>query len=47
MVFDKTNQKSFNSAGNWIQSIYKVKATDTPVVVAGNKSDLVDKQIVT
>ena len=46
MAFDKTSEKSFKAISNWIQSIYKVKDTNTPVVIAGNKLDLIDQMIV-
>ena len=47
VAFDKTRENTFKQVSNWIQSIYKVKDTDTPVVIAGNKVDLVDQVAVT
>ena len=41
--FDITNEKSFKSVSNWIQSIYKLKDRDTPVVIVGNKLDLAEE----
>ena len=41
-----TNEKSLKSIGNWIQSIYKVKDTETPVVLTGNKMDLVEERVI-
>ena len=46
IAFDKTSDKSFKAVSNWIQSIYKVKDTDTPVVIVGNKLDLTDKIVI-
>jgi len=40
--FDMTNKNSFKSVSNWIQSIYKVKDQDTPVIIVSNKYDLED-----
>ena len=40
-----TSEKSFKSISNWVQSIYKVKDKDTPVVIVGNKIDLPDHKI--
>jgi len=37
-----TNKNSFKSVSNWIQSIYKVKDQDTPVIIVSNKYDLED-----
>jgi len=36
-----TSEKTFKAVNNWIQSIYKVKDKDIPVVLVGNKSDLI------
>ena len=47
VAFDKTSDKSFKAVSNWIQSIYKVKDMDTPVVIVGNKIDLEDQIVVT
>jgi len=47
VAFDKTNLKTFQSVSIWIQSIYKVKDTDTPVIIVGNKVDLEEQIKVT
>ena len=45
--FDLTNEKTYKSISNWVQSIYKVKDQDTPVVIVGNKVDLEEQRVVT
>ena len=41
-----TNEKSYKSITNWIQSIYKVKDPDTPVVIFCNKIDLEEERVI-
>lgn len=43
---DITNERSFRAINNWIQSIYKVKSADTPVVLFANKIDLEEERVV-
>ena len=43
IVFDVTNQKSFENVEHWYQSVQKL-ANHSRVVIVGNKSDLVDKR---
>ena len=44
--FDSTNDKSFKAVQTWMQSIYKVKNQDTPVVLTCNKIDLAEERII-
>ena len=46
VCFDLTSEKTFKSINNWIQSIYKVKNPDTPIILVGNKVDLVGERVV-
>ena len=41
-VFDVTNESSFNNLQTWIDEIHKYCGMDLPVVLFGNKSDLVN-----
>ena len=40
-VFDLTNKKSFDNVKEWIKEYYEHKTNFSPVVLAGNKCDLV------
>ncbi len=40
-VFDVTNEASFTSLQTWVDDIHKYCGNDIPVVLFGNKSDLV------
>ena len=42
-----TSEKSFKAINNWIQSIYKIKDLDIPIILVGNKSDLLDERLIT
>jgi len=42
-----TSEKTFKHVNNWIQSIYKLKDHDIPIVLVANKSDLLDERVVT
>lgn len=47
LAFDITSEASFTSVRGWINSIYKVKGKDIPVVLVGNKVDLADQREIT
>ena len=40
ILYDITNQKSFEAVDGWIESIKQVKGNDFPIVIIGNKCDL-------
>mmetsp|Transcript_43740 Transcript_43740/g.102941 ORF Transcript_43740/g.102941 Transcript_43740/m.102941 type:complete len:560 (-) Transcript_43740:108-1787(-) len=45
VVYDVTNQASFDAVDDWMAEIDKMKeAPDVPVMVLGNKSDLVERR---
>ena len=43
IVFDVTNNKSFENVDTWFQSVKKL-ANHSKIVIVGNKSDLIDKR---
>ena len=49
VVFDLSSKSSFKNLNEWIESYYKYSNPDVEknVVLIGNKSDLVDKRVVT
>ena len=46
LVFDLTNQKTFDSLDEWLTSFRNVGGENTVVIVVGNKSDLSDKRVI-
>ena len=46
LVFDISNQKTFNSLDEWLSSFRTVGGENTVVVVVGNKSDLSDQRVI-
>ena len=46
IVFDLTNQDSFKSLNNWVKTFRSVSGENSVIVVAGNKSDLVESRAV-
>ena len=46
LVFDLTNQASFESIAGWISSIKENAKEDIPVVLVGNKVDLQGKRVI-
>lgn len=44
IVFDLTNQKSFEKIRDWINELKTFSNEDTEIIILGNKSDLVDKR---
>lgn len=46
VVFDKTNEKSFNNLIDWVGS-FKESQPEAPMILIGNKVDLVDQMKIT
>ena len=46
-VFDLTKSDSFNHISTWIEEVHRHTPADLPIVLVGNKSDLVDQRQVT
>lgn len=46
-VFDLTKSESFEHIPNWIEEVHRHTPPDLPIVLVGNKSDLVDQRKVT
>ena len=46
-VFDLTKPESFEHISNWIEEVHRHTPADLPIVLVGNKSDLVDQRRVT
>lgn len=46
LVFDITNQKSFENLEEWLTGFRNVGGDNTTVIVIGNKSDLADQRVV-
>ena len=45
LIYDITNQGSFDSVGKWISDIKAAKGDKMPIVLIGNKMDLADRVI--
>jgi len=45
IVFDLLNKESFKSVTPWLQSVYKHKEVGIPIVLVGNKADLLELNI--
>ena len=46
LVFDVTNEKSFNDIVQWLEDIYLVGRKTLNIILVGNKSDLHDERVV-
>ncbi len=47
IVFDLTNQESFNKLKNWHEELEEfIENKDLPIVIVGNKSDLEDQRVI-
>ena len=46
LVYDITNQKTFENLEEWLTSFRNVGAENTVVIVVGNKNDLSDQRVV-
>ena len=47
LVFDLTNQESFDELQRWVEEIKTHANEQTRLVLVGNKSDLSDKRVIT
>ncbi|CAF4503356.1 unnamed protein product [Rotaria sp. Silwood2] len=47
VIFDLTNRKSFNNVGQWINEAQKFAPANLPIILVGNKSDLIAQRQVT
>ena len=47
LMYDITNQKSFDEISNWMKNIKQLQGDDFPMILVGNKCDLENKRIVT
>ena len=47
VVFDITDQASFDNVKSWLQQIRSLASEDVSLLLIGNKSDLEDKRVVT
>ena len=47
LIYDITNNNSFNSISKWMESINEVSTTNISIILVGNKSDLDDRRRVT
>jgi small GTP-binding protein len=46
LVFDLTNQKSFDNLNSWVEETKQGVGAEIPMVILGNKSDLTDLIII-
>lgn len=44
-MYDITDQDSFVKVGQWVKELRKYLTADTPIVIAGNKCDMSNRQI--
>jgi GTPase SAR1 family protein len=45
IVYDITDQDSFARVNTWIKELRKYLPLDTPIIIAGNKCDMSNRQI--
>ena len=45
IVYDITDQDSFVKVGQWVKELRKYLTADTPIIIAGNKCDMQNRQI--
>ena len=43
IVFDLTNEDSFNNVENWLQEVNENTSSSIAKILIGNKSDMTDK----
>lgn len=46
IVFDVTDQQSFDDLEEWIQSLVEIRGNEVPMIIIGNKIDLVESRVV-
>ena len=44
-MYDITDQDSFTKVTKWVTELKKYLSPDTPIVIAGNKCDVPNRQI--
>ena len=44
LMYDITNNESFNSISNWVNNMYDIKDDNFPFIIVGNKCDLKDQR---
>ena len=44
LMYDITNKSSFDSISNWMENVIAIKGNNFPVILVGNKTDLVDER---
>ena len=44
LMYDITNKSTFESISNWMKNIIDIKGNNFPVILVGNKTDLIDKR---
>ncbi len=47
LVYDVTNEKSFENIRTWIKNIEQNAADDVEKMILGNKCDMNDKRVIT
>ena len=47
LLFDLTQISSFNNLQNWIESVQEKVQDQLPLVIVGNKTDLIEHQVTT
>ncbi|ETO37042.1 hypothetical protein RFI_00019, partial [Reticulomyxa filosa] len=45
LVYDITEQQSFQNVGNWIENIHEHASDDIPIVLVGNKCDKIEERV--
>ena len=46
LMYDITNQKSFDLIDEWMKSIHEIKGDNFPIILIGNKTDLNDLRVI-
>lgn len=46
LMFDLTNQKSYDEISNWMMNIKDIKGDDFPMILIGNKCDLEKERVI-
>ncbi|MHA1746731.1 MAG: Rab family GTPase [Promethearchaeota archaeon] len=46
IVFDVTDKQSFDDLEEWIQSLVEIRGNEVPMIIIGNKIDLVESRVV-
>ena len=46
LMYDITNKETFEAIGGWIESLKDIKGNDFPIILIGNKCDLINERTV-